>query len=137
MIFENGRYFTTFDFYLNDTKLEMVTSFKYLGIHFFKNGNFHRTQKRLAKHAAFALHNLFSLFRQFEFTTIQKCKLFDVLVGSVLNYSAEVWGNIEANDIGMIHTKFCRWTLNVRKSTNLSGLYGELGTRYVFTEKSV
>ena len=127
MIFENGRYYTTFDFYLNDTKLEMVTSFKYLGIHFFKNGNFHRTQKRLAKHAAFALHNLFSLFRQFEFTTIQKCKLFDVLVGSVLNYSAEVWGNIEANDIEMIHTKFCRWTLNVRKSTNLSGLYGELG----------
>ena len=92
MIFEKGRH-TNFDFYINNTKLETVTSFKYLGIHFFKNGSWHRTQKRLSQHAAFALHNLFSLFRQFECSATQKCKLFDVLVGSVLNYSAEVWGN--------------------------------------------
>ena len=49
------------------------------------------------------------------------------MVGSVLNYSAEVWGNNEAKDIEILHTKFCRWILQVRKSTNLSGLYGELG----------
>ena len=49
------------------------------------------------------------------------------MVGSVLNYSAEVWGYHEANDVEMLHTKFCRWILRVRKSTNLSGLYGELG----------
>lgn len=126
MIFEKGRH-TSYDFYLNNIKLEMVTSFKYLGIHFFKNGNWYRTQKRLSQHAAFALHNLFALCRQFEFSTTQKCKLFDVLVGSVLNCSAEVWGNIEAKNIEIIHSKFCRWILNVRKSTNLSGLYGELG----------
>ena len=80
MIFEKGRH-THFDFYLNNVKLEIVTSFKYLGIHFFKNGNWHRTQKRLSQHAAFALHNLFFLFRQIEFS--QKYKLFTVLVGSI------------------------------------------------------
>ena len=126
MIFEKGRH-SHFDFYLNNVRLEVVTSFKYLGIHFFKNGNWYRTQKRLSQHAAFALHNLFSLFRQIELTTSQKCKLFDIMVGSVLNYSAEVWGNNEAKDIEILHTKFCRWILQVRKSTNLSGLYGELG----------
>ena len=68
-----------------------------------------------------------SLFKQIEFSTTQKCKLFDVLVGSILSYSAEVWGNNEAKDIELLHTKFCRWILNVRKSTNLAGLYGELG----------
>ena len=26
-----------------------------------------------------------------------------------------------------IHTKFCRWVLGVKKSTNLTGLYGKLG----------
>ena len=83
MIFEKGRH-THYDFYLNNVKLEIVTSFKYLGMYFFKNGNWNRTQKRLSQHAAFALHNLFSLFRQIEFTTSQKCKLFDVLVGSIL-----------------------------------------------------
>ena len=92
MNFEKGRH-TNFDFYINNTKLETVTSFRYLGIHFFKNGSWHRTQKMLSQHAAFDWYNLFSLFRQFEFSTTQKCKLFDVLVGSVLNYSAEVWGN--------------------------------------------
>ena len=58
MIFEKGRH-THFDFYLNNVRLEVVTSFKCLGIHFFKNGNWNRTQKRLSQHAAFALHNLF------------------------------------------------------------------------------
>ena len=50
LIFEKGRH-TTYEFYLYDAKLELVTSFKYLGIHFFKNGNLFRTQKRNAEHA--------------------------------------------------------------------------------------
>ena len=33
----------------------------------------------------------------------------------------------EAKDVEMLHTQFCRSILNVNKSTNLSGLYGELG----------
>ena len=126
MIFEKGRH-TTYDFYLNNKKLELVTSFKYLGIHFFKNGNWFRTQKRIAEHASYALHNLFALFNQIELSISEKCRLFDTLVGSILNYSAEVIGLYEAKDIELIHTKFCRWILHVRKSTNLTGLYGELG----------
>lgn len=126
MIFERGRH-TNCELYLNNVKLEGVTSFKYLGVYFFKNGNWFRTQKRLALHASYALHKLFSLFKQTELPTSEKCKLFDTLVGSVLNHSSEVWGMHEAKDIEIIHTKFCRWVLNVRKSTNLIGLYGELG----------
>ena len=127
MIFENSRYHTYYDFYLNNIKLEVVSSFKYLGIYFFKNGNLHRTQKRIAEHANYALHNLFSLFSQIELTISEKCKLFDSLVGSILNYSAEIIGVYEAKNIELLHTKFCRWILNVRKCTNLCGLYGELG----------
>ena len=105
----------------------MVTSFKYLGIHVFKNGSLHRTQKKDYRNVLPSLYIICSLsFDSLNLTT-QKCKLFDVLVGSVLNYSAEVWENNEAKDIEIIHTKFCRWVLNVQKSTNLSGLYGELG----------
>ena len=74
MIFEKGRH-SHFDFYLNNTKLELVTSFKYLGIHFFKNGNWYRTQKLLAQHASFALHNLFSLFGELELPVSEKCKM--------------------------------------------------------------
>ena len=123
MIFEKGRH-TTCDLFLNNVKLEAVNFFKYLGIHFFKNGNWFRTQKRLAQHASFALQNLFSVFKQIDIPVSEKCKLFDTLVGSILNYCSEIWGTHQAKDIEVIHTKFCRWVLNVKKSTNLAGLYG-------------
>ena len=57
MIFEKGRP-TTCDLYLNHVKLEVVNSFKYLGVHIFKNGHWLRMQKRLAQHANYAHHNL-------------------------------------------------------------------------------
>ena len=126
MIFEKGRH-TSCNLFLNNIELEVVQSFKYLGVHFFKNGNWFRTQKRLSQHASYALHNLFALFRQLDLPMSEKCKMFDILVGSILNYSSEVWGMHDAKDIEIIHTKFCRWVLNVKKSTNLSALYGELG----------
>ena len=47
MIFEKGEP-TYCDIFLNNVKLEVVDSFKYLEVYFFKNGNWNRTQKRLA-----------------------------------------------------------------------------------------
>ena len=83
MIFERGRQ-TSCGLFLNNVKLEVVDSFKYLGVHFFKNGNWCGTQKRLAQHASYALHNLFfSLLRQIDLPVTEKCKLFDTLVGSI------------------------------------------------------
>ena len=66
MIFEKGRP-TTYDFFLYDKKLEVVSSFKYLGIYFFKNGDWHRTQKCITEHASKALYRPFSIFNQYEF----------------------------------------------------------------------
>ena len=126
MIFEKSRP-STYNFYINGDLLEIVTSFKYLGVHFFKNGNWFRTQKRLAQHASYALHKLFIVYNQLDILNSEKCKLFDSLVGSILNYTAEVWGFNTANDIEMIHKKFCRKILKVKKSTNVTAIYGELG----------
>ena len=57
----------------------------------------------------------------------KKSELFDSLVLPVLNYAAEIWGAHDAPDIEVIHTKFCRKLLTVKRSTNLNALYGELG----------
>ena len=51
------------------------------------------------------MHKLFSLFNQVELTISNKCKLFDALVGSILNYGAEVWGYHEATYVEILHTK--------------------------------
>ena len=127
LIFEKNNRHTNYDFYLYGEKLEVVTSFKYLGVYFFKNGNWHRTQKCIAEHASKAMHRLFSIFNSYEFKTNEKCRLFDSLVSSVLNYASEVWGYNDGKDIEIIHIKFLRKVLGVNKSTNLIGLYGELG----------
>ena len=70
--------------------IETVKCFKYLGVALYKNGNWYRTQKVIAEHSRFALHNLFITFNQIELTAKDKCKLFDTLVGSILNYWAEI-----------------------------------------------
>ena len=57
----------------------------------------------------------------------QKRKLFDSLVGSILKFGSEIWGMLDATDVERIHTKFLRYVLGVKKSTNLAALYGELG----------
>ena len=72
------------------------------------------------------MHRLFSVFNQYEFNTSEKCKLFDVLVSSVLNHSSEIWGLNKAKEIEQIHINFLRKLLCVKRSTNLAGLYGEL-----------
>ena len=72
-------------------------------------------------------HILFSSFHKYEFKSSEKCKLFDSLVLPVLNNSSEIWGLYDAKDIEKVHTKFLRKILCLKKSTNLSGLYGELG----------
>ena len=48
MIFEKGRR-TYYEFVLNNTKIDLVDNFKYLGITLFKNGNWYRSQKCIAR----------------------------------------------------------------------------------------
>ena len=83
--------------------------------------------KCLSQHASFALYKLFTVFKGIELPIPQKLNLFDTLVSPILNYSSEIWGMHSASDIEMIHTKFLRFILGVKKSTNLAALYGELG----------
>ncbi len=125
MVFENGRS-RSIDLSIYNTKIEFVNSFKYLDVVLFNNGNFLRTQKILAQHASFSLHKLFQIFEQFEFPVSQKVKLFDILVGPILHYCAEIWGSHPGTDVEFIHTKFIRYILGVKKSTSTAALYGEL-----------
>ena len=128
MIFERGRP-TTFEFRYGNTTLQAVDNFKYLGVTFYKNGNWNRTQKYIAEHGSFTLHNLLKVLSNIHLNIPEKIKLFDSLVGSVLSYAAEVWGYHPAPEIEKIHTRFCRHTLGVKRSTNLSALYCELGRK--------
>jgi len=136
MIFEKSNRHTNYNFYLYGELLEIVTSFKYLGITLFKNGNWYRTAQTLAERGKRALHRLFTFINQYEFSTRKQLNLFDKLVTPALHYSAEVWGFAKGKEIEKIHTKLLRKILKVNKYTNLACMYGKLG-RYplVITRK--
>lgn len=136
MIFEKGRS-TTYDFHIYNTKIEIVNSFRYLGITLHKNGNWLRSQKFIAQHGSFSLHNLFGLLKNLELPTAQKFRLFDTLVASVLNFGAEIWGNHYATDVEMVHTKFLRHILGVKKTSNLAAFFGETGRIPLKTERKL
>ena len=125
MISEKGRN-TFVDIYFDGTKLELVASLKYLGLFFFKNGIWYRSQKIISQYGTFALHRLQCIFKNVFISIKEQIKLFDSLVASVLNYGSEVWGYDKCRDIDIVH-KFCRYILCVKKSTNVDAMYGDLG----------
>ena len=55
MIFEKGRH-TAYNFHINNQLIEIVSSFKYLGVYLYKNGNWYRTQKRASN-----MHHILSI----------------------------------------------------------------------------
>ena len=136
MVFEN-RGQTTYNFTLNNAKLDVVEFFKYLGVHLYKNGKWNRTQKSIAQHASRSLHNLFTVYNQLDLPISQKITLFDTLVSPILNYAANVWGYHEAPDVEIIHSKFCRRLMCVKQSTDLDALYGELGRTSVYSHRKL
>ena len=107
MIFEKGIP-TSYDFYYGNTLLNIVDCFKYLGMYFYKNGNWLRSENQLVKHSQPAMHD-------------------DSLVAPVLYYATEVWGYRACKSIETVHCKFLRKTSCVKLSTNTDGLYGETG----------
>ena len=124
MIFEKGNKATNYTFYLYGNEIEVVSSFKYL---FFKNANWYRTQKCISEQANLQLHRLFCVLQEIELPFSQKCKISDTLVTPILNYSSEVWGMHDDNNIENVHIQFCIRILIVRNSTNILSLYSELG----------
>ena len=77
----------------------MVDNCKYLGIIFYRNGSWNRTQNCLSEYGSFALHNLKKLFQNITLSYEENIKLSDCLFGSVLNYAAEVRGQ----DVERLH----------------------------------
>ena len=64
LIFEKRSRYTDRSFFLYNSKLEIVTQFKYLGVNFFKNARFHQTNKYIAEHALKAMQKLFCVFNK-------------------------------------------------------------------------
>ena len=80
-------------FFYNDTELEIVSSFSYLGVVFTSGGSISLVKKTLARQAQKAFFKLNCYLIKFtDFSRKHTLDLFDKLVSPILNYAAEVWG---------------------------------------------
>jgi hypothetical protein len=129
VVFENRNSNTKFEWKYADKIVEIVDSYVYLGILMYKTGNFNYTQKRLSEQGNRALMSMMGNLRNHFISTEKQCEIFDIMVGSILTYACEVWGHCQANDIEIIHNKFCKMLLSANKTSPTVALLGDLGRK--------
>ena len=138
MVFrKRGRLLSNEKWNFDGKELTVVDDFNYLGTVFNYTGSFKLNQEYLAGKAIKALNVLLQHFKKYDLKPKILCQLFDSFVGSILKYSAQVWGFTQSKEQERIHLKFCKRILKLKANTSNAGVYGELGryplfiTRYI------
>lgn len=114
-------------FYYNESIIENVKEFKYLGIVFSRSGSFCKAKKHLCEQAQKAMYGVIRKIRQFNLPISCQFDLFDKVVLPVLIYGCEVWGYENLQVVERIHLKFLKHILQLKSSTPSFMVYGETG----------
>lgn len=137
MVFRKGGQLPrNLSFTYEGSQIEIVKSFKYLGIVFTTGGSFSESQNTLSGQAQKAIFKMNKYLYKFTFISPKhKLELFDKLVMPILNYGGEVWGFGQANVIERVHLQFYKKLLGVKKTTQNDFVYGELGRTNCLTKR--
>ncbi|MCG8033764.1 MAG: reverse transcriptase family protein [Candidatus Thiodiazotropha taylori] len=114
-------------FNINNTNIEVVDKYKYLGIFFSQSGSFLNARKHIVQQAKKAMTLLFIRINNLDIPVDLQLKLFDHTVLPILTYASEVWGYEKLDMVEKVHNDFLRKITMARKSTPLYMIYGELG----------
>ena len=90
-------------------------------------GTYIKATNTLSGKALRAMNALFSITKSMQIPIKIMFNLFDAFVQPILNYGSEIWGFASAENTERVHRKFCKWLINVKKSTNNQSLAGEFG----------
>ena len=119
-------------------EIEVVPSFKYLGLLFANNGSFSSNSNEAINSARRALFELKKMFAQNEEMTPKiQLDLFHSMVLPILMYGCEIWGFIRADPIERFYLSFLKSILGVKKSTPNCFVYGELGVLPLIIERKM
>ena len=114
-------------FTMEGTSIEIVKSYKYLGVLMSSNGSFLNARKSIHERANKAMHLLYKRIYNLNLPLDLQLKLFDSTILPIITYGSDVWGYENLEIIERIHNQFLRPITKCRKSTPLYMLYGELG----------
>ena len=128
MIFANRKVKKeNYNFKIGEDNLEIVDSFKYLGINFSYNGKFTVAINKLCTMTERAMYSLYKKSRSLNLPIDIQFNLFDKVVLLIMLYSCEVWGFSNLSPLESLHRKFCKMALKLRSSTPNIMIYGKTG----------
>lgn len=112
----------------NGNQLEVVNSYKYLGLTFSTRHSFTAAMEEIAVRAKKSTIEILSTLRKLGCNSPDIFfKLFDTQVVPTLLYGAEIWGYQEYDRLERVHLFACKRFLHVLNKTPNDVVYGELG----------
>ena len=131
IVFQSPSRFQNQDVYhfnYDNVPLEIVQSFKYLGLTLARSGiTGSTTIKARICHADKAMFALTARLRSLELSIETSFRMFDTLVVPCLLYGVELFAHLVSDDIEVVQHDFIRSVLQVRQSTPKIALLGETG----------
>ena len=147
MIFNKGSRLSNVKFYIDETELEIVRHYKYLGIMLSLNGSFAQALLDLTRRGQKAFFKLKNIFTNIPCSVPNCMHIFDHTVKPVLLYASEIVGltnndkNLSVNSnndshfsnvysrnsLEKLNISMGKYVLGVNKRTTNLAIYGELG----------
>ena len=129
MVFRNGGIVKHIEkWFFQGTEIEIVSLYKYLGLYFTPKLIWTKTKEILSMQAKKAATSIFRYQKYFgRFQPNDAFKLFDSMVKPVACYGAEIWGYQFCEEIEKVQSRFCKYFIGLKQSTNDSFALGECG----------
>ena len=127
MIFSRGKIRKLPIFKFEDKDVEIVYSYKYLGVIFNYNGSFMLNIKSLSDVATKAMFSLIQKGKSKCLDVDTLIHLFECTVKPILLYGSEIWGFCNIDVIERVQLRFLKIILGLKKSTPNIMVYGETG----------
>ena len=131
MIFQNGgRNSKKEKWFWGNQPIEIVKTYKYLGVHFSSSGSFtHHCNKAINK-SLLATNSMWPILTKANIKSMKtRFNLFDSLVKSVLIYSSPIWAPGHEDSIERVQSNFIKKTLHLNPMTPSYILRLETGRR--------
>lgn len=127
ILFGRGKLKSSLKFFYNNTQIEIVRQYKYLGVIFSRGGSFAATVKHNCEQATKAMFVLIRKVRSLNLSIDLQLDLFEKMIKPILLYGCEVWGYCNTSLIERVQLKFLKSIFNLKQSTPNVMVYGEFG----------
>lgn len=91
VVFSKGRQ-QNYCFYFNNSVVEVVKEYKYLGVLFSRSGSFYAAKNHVSSQAQKTMYSLIKKSKSLALPVDLQIELFDKMVKPILLYGSEIWG---------------------------------------------